>query len=58
MKPNNKQLMYDEYPDAIDPLYAVNEESKDFIDRKLCYHILFVRKILQQIYWKTKNEIK
>ena len=55
MKSNNTRLMYS--TDRLALYTKINEESRDSIDRELCDHIRFVRGILQQIYWKTTNEI-
>jgi len=60
MKPNNKQLMY-ESPDSIVLIYTykkVNEECRYLIDARLCDSVRFLRRILQQTYWKIRDEIK
>ena len=56
MKSNNRQITYST-TDRFALYTKINEESRDSIDRELCDHIRFVRGILQQIYWKTTNEI-
>jgi len=56
MKPNNKQLMYES--SDIYTYKKVNEECRYLIDARLCDGVRFLRRILQQTYWKIRDEIK